>query len=172
MAEENDPITTASNPRVGEDVGRGTRIPADKEHLLAVAIQNAWNGDFSLIDRLRAEIASAPSPEAGSGGDLGELDDVQAALKDCSEAVAFFDQVKRSTQAEQIAVGADHWNWLEAACRRAADVHRSGSKWAAAEAEAAHLRAENANLRDRVREAEKTASALRSLLRDLGSETP
>ena len=53
------------------------------------------------------------------------LSEVEEALANCAEAVAFFDQVKRSSPAEQAAVGADHWNWLESACRRAATLHAS-----------------------------------------------
>ncbi|KIU33276.1 hypothetical protein SR39_13640 [Methylobacterium radiotolerans] len=126
-------VLAASAPtppdRVGEEVGRLKDLLERFRDFVSERAKQ-WDtskGPCNHHNPIWAEIAealaSAPSP--GAGGDLGELDDVQAALKDCSEAVAFFDQVKRSTQAEQIAVGADHWNWLEAACRRAAAALRT-----------------------------------------------
>ena len=87
-----------------------------------------WNGKnepFKAKVRERMKLAleaaslAPPSPAQEPGtGDTGE--EIAAALANCAEAVAFFEQVKRASSDEQIAVGADHWNWLEAACRRAA----------------------------------------------------
>lgn len=64
------------------------------------------------IIAIGAALSTAPAARPG--------DEVQIALKDCADAVAFFDQVKAASDAEQIAVGRDHWNWIEASCRRAA----------------------------------------------------
>lgn len=41
----------------------------------------------------------------------------QSAIEQVRAAVAFFDQVKTATPDEKIAVGSDHWEWLELAAR-------------------------------------------------------
>ncbi|WP_286951483.1 MULTISPECIES: hypothetical protein [Brevundimonas] len=47
-------------------------------------------------------------------------DALRGALEEARDAVDFFDRVKAATQAEQIAVGRDHWTRMEAALRRLA----------------------------------------------------
>lgn len=47
-------------------------------------------------------------------------DALRVAAEEVADAVDFFDRVKAATQDEQIAVGRDHWNRLEAAARRLA----------------------------------------------------
>lgn len=47
---------------------------------------------------------------------------LEAALDDLKRALAFFDKVKVSTEAEKTAVGTDHWEWLEKAARRVAQM--------------------------------------------------
>ena len=80
-----------------------------------VALVNSFRAGHLVPASLPAGTGSA---EEGTGEDAS--DERANALKDCAEAVAFFDQVKRASPAEQVAVGSDHWNWLEKACRRAA----------------------------------------------------
>lgn len=67
------PITTASNPRVGEDVGR--ELISVRRSLLIEAVEAlidyTQETTGQLQSRLRDALASAPSPEAGAGGDLG-----------------------------------------------------------------------------------------------------
>jgi len=53
---------------------------------------------------------------------LEEVKTWLGALADLRRAVEFFDKVKAGTQAEQIAVGQDHWDWLERAARRVAEL--------------------------------------------------
>jgi hypothetical protein len=38
--------------------------------------------------------------------------------------VQFFDRVKKASDAERIAVGQDHWDWLERAARRVAHLSK------------------------------------------------
>lgn len=72
---------------------------------------------------LVALLAARPAAPEAQGVWSEDTDDEKSnALRNCAEAVAFFDQVKASSSAEQAAVGTDHWNWLEAACRRAGKV--------------------------------------------------
>lgn len=44
------------------------------------------------------------------------------ALKNCADAVDFYDRTQAATEAERAAVGADAWQWMMEACRRAAKV--------------------------------------------------
>ena len=61
----------------------------------------------------------APPPAA-------DEDRVRIAVEEMADAVDFFDSVKASSQTEQIAVGRDHWNRLEAAARAVAALRSEG----------------------------------------------
>lgn len=52
--------------------------------------------------------------------DQSDTESMRVALEEARDAVAFFDRVKAASQDEQIAVGRDHWNRLEAAIRAVA----------------------------------------------------
>lgn len=41
----------------------------------------------------------------------------ERAIKNAKNAIHFFDKVQKSTQEEKIAVGRDHWDWLESSLR-------------------------------------------------------
>jgi hypothetical protein len=53
---------------------------------------------------------------------------MKAALKDLRRAVQFFDRVKEASLDEKIAVGTDHWDWLEKAARRVANISNARLK--------------------------------------------
>jgi hypothetical protein len=44
------------------------------------------------------------------------------AVKNIAVAVAFFDKTRAASAAERIAVGTDHWEWLESAARNVASA--------------------------------------------------
>lgn len=44
-------------------------------------------------------------------------DEQQSALRNLHEAVRFMDRVRAASNAERVAVGSDHWDWLETAAR-------------------------------------------------------
>lgn len=69
---------------------------------------------YGLTDR---GLASIPALHPAPTDRVAEL---EAALREARDAVDFFDRVKASTQDEQIAVGRDHWNRMEAALRSVA----------------------------------------------------
>lgn len=46
--------------------------------------------------------------------------DLAMALLELKNAIEFFDRVRASSEDERVAVGQDHWNWLENAARKAA----------------------------------------------------
>lgn len=39
-------------------------------------------------------------------------------FRELSQALEFFDNVRAAPEEERIAVGTDHWDWLESAARR------------------------------------------------------
>lgn len=47
-----------------------------------------------------------------------EAKKIEIDIDELKESLEFFDKVKQSSQEEQIAVGTDHWNWLETAARK------------------------------------------------------
>jgi hypothetical protein len=49
-----------------------------------------------------------------------EATELELAADECRRAVEFFDRVQSSSGDEKIAVGRDHFDWLERAARRAA----------------------------------------------------
>lgn len=49
------------------------------------------------------------------------------ACEEANRAVAFFDKRQASSDADQIAVGSDHWDWLESAVRKCAAAHKAGA---------------------------------------------
>ena len=66
------------------------------------------------------EASPLPHPQAPN-----TLSEVEEALIYCAQAIDFFDRVKSASPDEQAAVGADHWAWLESACRKAATLRAS-----------------------------------------------
>lgn len=50
--------------------------------------------------------------------------EMEDALAELRRAVEFFDRVNASSAAEKNAVGRDHWDWLEKAARRAAQLSK------------------------------------------------
>lgn len=49
----------------------------------------------------------------------------EEAIKDLREAVEFLDKVRGATITDQIAAGTDHWDWLERAARRIAEMDKT-----------------------------------------------
>ena len=49
-----------------------------------------------------------------------DLKFIQDALHDCKRAIEFYDKVTAASEDERYAVGSDHIDWLESACRLAA----------------------------------------------------
>lgn len=43
-----------------------------------------------------------------------------AAIADLKRAVEFFDKVQVASDAERIAVGSDHWDWIKSAAKNVA----------------------------------------------------
>jgi bacterioferritin (cytochrome b1) len=41
----------------------------------------------------------------------------ERAIKNAKNAIHFFDKVKKSSEEERLAVGSDHWDWLESSLR-------------------------------------------------------
>lgn len=68
-------------------------------------------------------LLSPAAPDAGGGEDR-----MRIAVREAADAVDFFDRVKASSQAEQIAVGRDHWDRLEAAIRAVAALQPGGER--------------------------------------------
>lgn len=75
--------------------------------------------EYADAVQLMAIIDASRTPAA-------DADRVRIAVEEVADAVDFFDRVKASTQAEQIAVGRDHWNRLEAAARAVAALKSEG----------------------------------------------
>lgn len=50
------------------------------------------------------------------------MTDFKYALAELREAIEFFDKVQASSADEKLAVGRDHWDWLEAAARQVAMI--------------------------------------------------
>lgn len=47
---------------------------------------------------------------------------LERAARNLKAAVEFFDRVEASTETEKLAVGTDHWDWLELAARTVASL--------------------------------------------------
>ena len=83
-----------------------------------MAVLNHWFDGRARIDRnsdMVAQLAALASPPVSE-----RERELEGALREARDAVDFFDRVKASTQDEQIAVGRDHWNRMEAALRAVA----------------------------------------------------
>lgn len=95
------------------DLATDEQIEAIRRHADVFRKRGAKAAHFSLqgIEGLLHRLAM--SEEA-----LRIVSKRQGAINELREAITFFDRVKVAPENERIAVGQDHWNWLEAAARK------------------------------------------------------
>lgn len=114
VAAPSPPPAVERREQIARAVHKG-RYPADRE-------PEPWEEEDRSGQEYCLRIADrvlALPPQAAPG--------VVEALKECADAVDFFDRVHSASDDEKIAVGTDHWNRLEAACRQAAALSATRS---------------------------------------------
>lgn len=107
------PATSAASEGEGAEELRDSVAWLEKAfRKTAVGFSTSYRPTMNAVHTVLAALASPPISERER--------ELEGALREARDAVDFFDRVKAATQDEQIAVGRDHWNRMEAALRTVA----------------------------------------------------